>query len=48
MTNLTPTDPGHLLNLFGSAEEIEISTRRVGGTLRGYIPIWGAAVDGGL
>jgi hypothetical protein len=36
MTDLTPTDPGNVLDLFGSAEEIEISTRRMDGTLRGY------------
>jgi hypothetical protein len=39
MTNTTPTDPGHVVELVGSAEEIEISTRRVDGTLRGYVPI---------
>jgi hypothetical protein len=43
MTDLTPTDPGEVLDLFGSAEQIEISTRRVGGTLRGFVPIWAVA-----
>jgi hypothetical protein len=48
MTDLTPTDPGRVLDLFGPAEEIEITTRRADGTLRGYVPIWVVAVDGGL
>lgn len=48
MTDPTPTAAARVLDLFGSAEEIEISTRRVDGTLRGYAPIWVVAVDGGL
>ncbi len=42
------TDPEKALDPFGSAVEIEISTRRVDGTLRGYVPIWAVAVDGGV
>lgn len=40
--------PAKVLNRFGSAEEIEISTRRVDGSLHGYVPIWAVIVDGGL
>lgn len=53
MTDRTPAGsarpwPADVLERFGSAEEIEISTRRVDGTLRGYVPIWVVAVDGDL
>jgi hypothetical protein len=53
MTDPTSTDPSRswpakVLDRFGSAEEIEISTRRVGGSLRGYVPIWAVVVDGAL
>jgi hypothetical protein len=32
--------PGETLDAFGSADEIEISTRREDGSLRGFVPIW--------
>lgn len=53
MTDPTPTGsarpwPTDLLDRIGSAEEIEISTRRVDGSLRGYVPIWAVVVAGGL
>lgn len=40
--------PADVVASFGSAEEIEISTRRMDGTLRGYVPIWAVVVDGAL
>lgn len=40
--------PADVLDSFGSAEEIEISTRRVDGSLRGYVPIWPVVADGAL
>ncbi len=40
--------PADVLDSFGSAEEIEISTHRIDGSLRGYVPIWGVIVDGAL
>lgn len=53
MTDGTPTAPAgswptDVLDRFGSAEEIEISARRVDGSLRGYVPIWAVIVDGAL
>lgn len=36
------------LELFGAAEEIQISTRGPDGRLRPFVPIWAVAVDAGL
>jgi hypothetical protein len=40
--------PAGQLDRFGSADEIEISTRRSDGSLRAFVPIWIVAVDGNL
>ena len=40
--------PDGELNRLAAAEEIQVSTRRGDGTLRGFVPIWIVAVDGNL
>lgn len=46
---MTPGEStAQLVDRFGSADEIEISTRRADGTLRGSVPIWVVAVNGAL
>jgi hypothetical protein len=40
--------PADTLDSFGSADEIEISTRREDGSLRGFVPIWIVTVDNAL
>ncbi|ORA26023.1 DUF2255 family protein [Mycobacterium aquaticum] len=53
MSDPTPTAsaqawPPGVLDRFRSAGEIEISTRRIDGSLRGYVLIWAVVVDGEL
>jgi hypothetical protein len=36
------------LDHIGTAEELEITTRRADGSLRGWVPIWVVRVDGDL
>lgn len=40
--------PADDLTRYGSADEIEISTRRRDGTLRAFVPIWIVTVDAAL
>ncbi len=40
--------PGDMLDRFGSADEIEVSTRCEDGSLRGFVPIWIVTVDHAL
>lgn len=40
-----PGRSAELIERLGSAEEIEVSSRRRDGTLRGLVPIWIVAVD---
>ncbi|MFT4083962.1 MAG: DUF2255 family protein [Nocardioides sp.] len=48
MTNPGPAWPREALDVFSSAEEIEVGTRRHDGTLRGLVPIWVVALGGTL
>lgn len=40
--------PANTLDRFGAADEIDISTRRADGSLRGFVPIWIVLVEGAL
>jgi hypothetical protein len=40
--------PADTLDRFGAADEIDISTRRDDGNLRGFVPIWIVTVDNAL
>lgn len=44
MTTWTP----HELDRIGAADEVEITTERADGSLRGWVPIWAVRVEDGL
>jgi hypothetical protein len=44
----TTTWPADELTRLGGADEIDISTRRIDGSLRPFVPIWIVAVNGAL